>query len=178
MEVMGEIYTLLAAVCWMITAIAFEIAVKEVGTNTVNILKLIFAFIFMGFILYFTGNSVMLTNIPFDSWKFLSISGFIGFVLGDFFLINAFVMLGSRVSLLIMSSAPIISAILGFFVFNEVLSVYSIIGMALTILGITMVLLVKDKKEKKIKLSHPVKGIVYASLGALGQAVGLIFSKL
>jgi len=178
MEIMGEIYALLAAVCWMITAIAFEIAGKEVGTNTVNILKLIFAFIFMGFILYFTGNRVMLTNIPFDSWKFLSISGFIGFVLGDFFLINAFVMLGSRVSLLIMSSAPIISAILGFFVFNEVLSVYSIIGMTLTLIGITMVLLVKDKKEKKIKLSHPVKGIVYASLGALGQAVGLIFSKL
>jgi len=77
-----------------------------------------------------------------------------------------------------MSGAPIISAILGFFVFNEVLSIYSIIGMSLTIFGITIVLLVRDQNENKIKLSHPIKGIVYASLGALGQAVGLIFSKL
>lgn len=178
MEIYGEFFALMAAVCWMITAIAFEIAGKEVGTNTVNILKLIFAFIFMGFILLVTGNDVFLMNVPADAWKFLSISGFIGFVLGDFFLINAFVMLGSRISLLIMSAAPPISAILGYFVFDEVLSTYSIIGMVLTITGISIVLLVKDQNEKKIKLSHPIKGIIYASLGALGQAVGLIFSKM
>lgn len=178
MELYGEIFALLAALCWMVTAISFEIAGKEVGTNSVNILKLIFAFIFVEIIILLTGNNIFLAGISFESWKFLSISGFIGFVLGDFFLVNAFIILGSRISLLIMSAAPPISAILGFFVFNEVLSIYSIVGMIVTITGISLVLLNKDKDDKKVKLNHPIKGVIYAFLGAVGQAVGLIFSKL
>ncbi|HYE10430.1 MAG TPA: DMT family transporter, partial [Patescibacteria group bacterium] len=36
----------------------------------------------------------------------------------------------------------------------------------------------RSTDEKKIKLSRPIKGLTYAFIGALGQAFGLVFSKL
>jgi len=41
-----------------------------------------------------------------------------------------------------------------------------------------MVILSKNPEEKKIKLNLSKKGVAYAFLGSLGQAVGLIFSKI
>jgi len=178
MTYLGEISALAAALCWTMTAITFEIAGKEVGANVVNIMKLVISFLILALMLTFTKNDVFLQTVPPEGWFYLMISGVIGFVLGDIFLIKAFIMIGSRISLLIMSSVPPISAILGYLVFGEVLSLYSVIGMIITIFGISMVLIVKDINKKEIKLSHPMKGIIYALIGAFGQAVGLIFSKL
>ena len=33
-------------------------------------------------------------------------------------------------------------------------------------------------KSPSVKLSHPIKGQIYAFMGAVGQAFGLIFSKV
>ncbi len=178
MTYLGEISAFAAAICWTMTAINFEIAGKEVGANTVNIMKLVISFLILTLMLMVTKNDVFLQTVSPESWVYLMISGVIGFVLGDIFLIKAFILIGSRISLLIMSSVPPISAILGYLVFGEVLSLYSVIGMIITIFGISVVLVVKDSNKREIKLSHPIKGIVYALIGAFGQAVGLIFSKL
>ena len=45
-----------------------------------------------------------------EAWFWLSISGLIGFVLGDIFLFQALVEIGSRISLLISSLGPPITA--------------------------------------------------------------------
>jgi len=50
--------------------------------------------------------------------------------------------------------------------------------MFITMGGICLVILVKGSKEEKVKLSHPLKGISYAFIGAVGQSVGMVFSKL
>jgi drug/metabolite transporter (DMT)-like permease len=50
--------------------------------------------------------------------------------------------------------------------------------MVLTISGITMAIFSRGGENgKKIKLSYPVKGILFGLGGALGQAVGLVLSK-
>lgn len=38
-------------------------------------------------------------------------------------------------------------------------------------------ILTKDSDDKKITFSHPLKGLLYAFIGALGQAFGLVFGK-
>ena len=50
--------------------------------------------------------------------------------------------------------------------------------MTVTILGIAIVILGKDVGKSKIVVRHPLKGIFFAFLGAIGQGLGLIFSKI
>jgi len=78
--------------------------------------------------------------------------------------------------MLMMSMAPPLTGVLALFIFGEVLTPKNIIGMILTMLGISLVILKKDGPGK-LKFSHPVKGLLMAFGGALGQASGLILSK-
>jgi drug/metabolite transporter (DMT)-like permease len=107
----------------------------------------------------------------------LAISGIVGLVIGDSFLFKAFTMIGTRLSMLLMSLTPAMSAILAFFFLGERISLLGIFGMIITLVGI--ILVVFDKKEDGTSL-HAGKGlgIFYGILGALGQAVALIFAKL
>lgn len=50
--------------------------------------------------------------------------------------------------------------------------------MIVTILGISIVILSRDTGERKFKLNHSLKGVSFALLGAVGQAVGTILTKI
>lgn len=173
----GEIAALATAVCWTITAVAFESAGKKVGSLSVNLIRLVIAlFLISGFNLFTRGMI-----LPFDAsgsaWIWLTLSGLIGFVIGDLFLFQAFVQVGSRISMLIMASVPPITAIAGFLIMGEKISLLGLTGMLITIAGISLVILTKSSADKKVKFSHPIKGLVYAFIGALGQSFGLVLSK-
>jgi len=116
-------------------------------------------------------------DATYHNWIWLSLSGFIGFFLGDLFLFQAYVEVGTRISLLIMASSPPLTALLEFIFLKEKLDVISLLGMLITILGIAIVILSKEE-GKKIKINHSKKGLICAFLGALGQAIGLIISRI
>jgi len=186
----GEYAALLTAVFWTITAIAFESAGKKVGSLSTNLIRLFMAFIFIGIYGQVTRGSF----IPFDAsahqWMWLSLSGFVGFVIGDLLLFEAYVVIGSRISMLIMSLTPPITAFFGWLLMDEVLTPQNMLGMFLTLLGIMLVVLDRKPKNKntdnnstngtsknKIKLSYPIVGILLAFGGAVGQGAGLVLSK-
>ena len=188
---LGEFAALLTAVFWTITAIAFESAGKKVGSLSTNLIRLLLAFIFIGIYSQITRGSF----IPFDAsthnWIWLSLSGLVGFVIGDLLLFEAYVVIGSRVSMLIMSLTPPITAFLGWLIMDEKLTKQNFLGMFLTIFGIMLVVLDRksknnSKEEKshqengrrnKIKFSYPIIGILLAFGGAVGQGSGLVLSK-
>ena len=145
---------------------AFEAAGKRVGSLSVNFIRLIIAFFLIGIFTFFTRGMFLPLDASASTWIWLSISGVIGFVLGDLFLFEAFVLIGSRISLLIMAVVPPITALIGFFILGERLTVLDLLGMFITMGGIFLVILVKGSNEKKVKLSHPLKGISYAFIGA------------
>jgi drug/metabolite transporter (DMT)-like permease len=189
---LGEYAALLTAVFWTITAIAFESAGKKVGSLSTNLIRLFIAFIFIGIYSQVTRGSF----IPFDAsahnWMWLSLSGFVGFVIGDLLLFEAYVVIGSRISMLIMSLTPPITAFFGWLLMGEILTPQNFLGMFLTILGIMIVVLDRKSKNQnanentagltggnrnKIKLSYPILGILLAFGGAVGQGAGLVLSK-
>lgn len=173
----GEITALIAAFCWTITGLSFESAGKKVGSLAVNFITLIFGFIFISTYTYFARGHLFPVDASIQNWTFLGLSGIIGFFLGDLFLFRAYVELGTRISLLIMASSPPLTALLGFLFLKEEISPLGILGMLITVIGISIVILSGDKKNKKFKLNHSIKGISYAFLGAIGQSLGTIFSK-
>lgn len=174
----GELAALATAFCWSLSATAFELSGKKVGSLSVNYIRLVTGFIFISVFTFFTRGYFLPIDATSKNWIFLSISGLIGFFIGDLFLFQSYLEVGSRVSMLIMATSPPIAALLGFIIFGEKLRVISILGMAITLLGIAIVILSKNPDEKKIKITHSVKGLTYAFLGSLGQSVGLIFSKI
>ncbi|MFL0246129.1 DMT family transporter [Candidatus Clostridium stratigraminis] len=174
----GEISALGSAFCWTITAVAFETAGKKVGSISVNLIRLVIGFILISIFNLFTRGMILPIDASSSTWFLLTISGIIGFVIGDLFLFQAYVEVGSRISMLIMSTVPPITAITGFIIMNERITGLGIFGMIVTIIGIAIVILTKNPDDRKVMLSHPIKGLIYAFIGALGQAFGLVFSKL
>ncbi|HZK85198.1 MAG TPA: DMT family transporter [Desulfosporosinus sp.] len=174
---LGEIAALATALCWTITAVAFESAGKKVGAISVNLIRLVIAFVLISVFNLFTRGMLLPLDASGSTWFWLSFSGLIGFVIGDLFLFQAFVQVGARISMLIMSTVPPITAITGFILMGERITLLGSVGMAITIGGIALVILTRNSGEKIIGLTYPVKGLIYAFIGALGQAFGLVFSK-
>ncbi|MCX6280731.1 MAG: DMT family transporter [Bacteroidetes bacterium] len=180
----GEFAALLTAVFWTVTAITFEAASRKIGSMVVNILRLIIGFLFLTIFVFFYRGYLFPTDASLHNWLWLSLSGLIGFTFGDLCLFQSFVLIGARVSMLIMALAPPMTALFAWMVLGEKLSVQSWIGMAVTMNGIALVVLRRSGENGKsgllniLKFSYPIWGLLLAFGGALGQAVGLVLSKV
>ncbi len=174
----GEIAASLTAIFWTITALAFERASLKVGSLSVNVIRLFVGFFFLCVFSFFYRGLPFPTDADSTTWFWLVISGFIGFLFGDLFLFKSYTIIGSRFSMLIMTLVPLITAIVSRFVLNEKLGLTAYIGMTLTISGIAMAIFSKDNPEGKLKFKLSAKGVLFAFFGALGQAIGLVLSKV
>jgi drug/metabolite transporter (DMT)-like permease len=174
----GEFSALLTAMFWTVSALSFESAGKKVGSLSVNFIRLIIGFALISIYTLITRGMLLPLDASGSTWIWLILSGLIGFVIGDLFLFQAYIEIGSRISMLVMSFVPPITALISFIVFEEKLTRTNLIGMGITILGIAIVVLKKKEGEGKVQFSHPVKGLIFAFMGALGQAFGTILSKL
>lgn len=178
MNYAGEIAGLATAICWTITAMSFQVASRRIGSVSVNLIRLVLAFVF-----YMAYSKIFLNQwLPFDAplkaWIYLSISGLIGFVLGDFFLFKSYEFISSKISMLIMTLAPPVAALLGWFMLAERFTWMNLLGMLLVIFGVSFVIMKKDVENGIKKSRYSLKGILFALLGAVGQGVGAVFSKI
>jgi len=174
----GELAALATAVFWTVTALAFESASLKVGSMSVNVIRL-----FIGLSLLTLFNIIARGSFfPFEvsgyNWLWLVLSGLIGFVFGDYFLFHSYTLIGSRFSMLIMTLVPPITAFFSWFILKEKLSILNYIGMCLTFSGIAMAIFNRSNGSEKFTLKLSPKGILFAFFGALGQALGLVLSKL
>ncbi|MDI6767375.1 MAG: DMT family transporter [Bacteroidota bacterium] len=174
MPFLGEMSALLTAMLWAGSAMIFAAATKRVGSFQVNITRLILAVIYLTLLIIILQLDVNLSSGQIIN---LSISGIIGLALGDTFLFKAFQEIGARISMLIMSLAPTIAALLAYFVLGETLSFIGVLGIVITISGVSIVVLEKGASPLE-KISPTTAGLTYALFGAIGQGVGLIFAKM
>ncbi|RJP72253.1 MAG: DMT family transporter [Ignavibacteriales bacterium] len=173
MNYTGEISALLTAFLWSWTSIFFSEAGIRVGSVQVNITRLILAGIYLLVTIVVMNYSLALSSMQVF---YLVLSGMIGLVFGDTYLFKAFQHIGPRLSMLIMSLSPAIAALIAYFALGETLSVMGIIGIVITLVGISLVVIQKEEHPtSKYKISRI--GIFYAFLGAVGQGAGLIFAK-
>jgi len=180
----GELAALITAVFWTITAMTFEAASRKIGSMVVNIIRLVIGFLFLSIFVFFYRGYLLPTDASWHNWFWLALSGLIGFTFGDLCLFQSFVLIGARVSMLIMALAPPMTAMFAWLVLGEKLSLQSWIGMALTMNGIALVVLRTNAEGEKnglrsiLKLSYPLWGLLLAFGGAIGQSVGLVMSKI
>jgi len=167
------------AVCWTGSALSFASAGKRIGSVPTNLIRLVMALAFLAL-----ANAVARgVPLPVDAssytWGYLALSGFIGLVFGDLCLFRAYVVLGPRLTLLINATAPFFTALLGWIVLSEHLSALQLLGMTLTFGGIALALADHRNAARAAGTPHwSLRGVLLALGGALGQAGGLVFSKL
>lgn len=175
---MGQLAALSAACLWAFTALSIEGAARRIGSLTVNLVRLVFAFLFLAAV----GVAVRGLPLPTDAtphnWIWLTVSGLVGFTFGDLCLYRAYIVLGSRLSSLMMSLVPPITALIGWMVLGEILTPRDLLGMTLTVGGIAWAILERQRPDAAVPRSVTPKGVALGLGGALGQAGGLILSKI
>ncbi len=176
MDFIGEIAALATSFFFAFTAIIFASTGRMVGSQVTNRARLVFALIFLGLL-----NLILFREpLPFSAesshWIWLSLSGVVGLALGDAFLLQSYVAVGSRLGVLLLSSAPIFGSVIAWVFLGETLSPLQVIGILLALAGIGWVVL-SHEEPPDTPHGHTQRGVLFGLLGGLGQAVGLVLSK-
>jgi len=173
----GELAALGTAFCWAGGTLLFTFAGRLIGSYNVNKLRIPVAMIFLAILLTIQHGTLFPTGLNSRAVIYLSASGIIGLTLGDTFYFRCLVILGSRLGALMMSLAPVMTALFAFLLIGERLSLLAIIGIAVTLSGVSWV--ATDKKDNRIDNREGSKafGLLMGFLGASGQALGLVLAK-
>jgi drug/metabolite transporter (DMT)-like permease len=178
-ETFGQLAALSTALCWGFNAMLFTDAGKRVGSDTVTHVRLWLALIMLCLLHFILFGTLFPWNAEPHRFLWLGLSGAVGFVMGDLFLFEAFVLIGTSRALVVKTFAPALAVLLGYLFLNESLAPLQLMAIGITLSGILLVVVSRNSNtgspfsEKKVLL----KGVFYAALGAVGQAVGVIFSK-
>ena len=178
---LGEIIALVVAVSWTATALFAEVATKRIGQLTMNVLRMVLSLVLLGLTLLFTTGSPLPLYADGETWMWLSLSGFVGYVLGDYCLFNAYVVIGSRYAQLLMTLASPFAALAAWILLGETLSSAAMVGMLVCLTGIGMSVLAKGDAAKggqKMTLKLPLRGVLLGVGAGAGQGVGLVLSKV
>ena len=177
MEFIGEFAAIAAAFSWVVTALVLASAGRNVGATVVNAVRIWIA-TFILLILIYLNHGYIWPDINQNSLMFLAISGVIGLAIGDQFLYRALVDAGPRISTLVITITPALTAVIAFELLGESLHWSDVLGIAITILGIGIVVLGKDKALNAQNYPYLKRGVLFAFIGALCQAFGLVFAKM
>ena len=174
----GELAALGAAASWAVTALAIEGGARRIGSLTVNLVRLIFGFALLSLAALAVRGLLLPVDATPHNWVWLAVSGLVGFTFGDLCLYRAYVVLGPRLSSLIMALVPPMTALIGWSALGETLTRRDLLGMTLTIVGIGWAIQERGRGTESGPLSISFAGVALGFGGALGQAVGLILSKI
>jgi len=177
-NLIGETAAIVTACLWTINSILFASAGKKIGSLSVNAYRILMAVGFLGIThIIFLGS--LLPTASSEQWFWIGLSGIVGLGIGDFGLFAAFVIIGPRRSVLIMSLSPIFAALSAYFILGEILSPLIITGITVTLIGVIFVILEKEENSDERPISKKLKtwGVFLAFIGAIGQGLGLVFAK-
>lgn len=185
----GELISLVVALSWTATALAAEVASRRITPLGLNVLRMLLSLLLLAVLLWVVCGQPLPVDADAETWLWLSLSGFVGYVLGDYCLFNSYVLIGSRFGQLFMTLAPAAAAIFGFIFLGECMSALAILGMLITMFGIGLSIASRSH-HKSPHGPHrvspppsgagglPLKGILFGIGAGIGQGVGLVLSKV
>jgi drug/metabolite transporter (DMT)-like permease len=175
---MGEIAAFLTAVCWAGSSVMFTVSGLKVGAVIVNRTRLLFAVLWLTLAHLILMGQIVPLSASLDRWFWLGLSGIVGLVIGDAFLLQAYVMIGARIATLIMAIVPVISAIFAWILLGESLTLFEMAAIALVVGGIAWVVMERTNGNGvPHDRRHYILGVLCAIGAAVGQALGLVLSK-
>ena len=173
----GELAALATAVCWSFTAILISYSGRRVGSEVVNRSRLLFAFLFLLVAHRALEGVFFPSGVEPFRWGWLAVSSVLGLVLGDAFLFQAYVLIGPRLAMLLMSTVPIFSVLFGWLLFGEAVTGLELAGIALAVAGIGWVVTEGQTDPRLADRRVYRRGLLFGLLGALGQVANLVTAR-
>lgn len=179
MSFLGEILALTAALCWAFGSLLFSFAGRRVGAFAVNAIRIPIAALVFVLISLIAQGMVWPAQATSTQFSWLLVSSLAGLVIGDLCYFKSLVILGPRIASLLSASSPIFSVFISWIVLHQSLRWYSLLGIVITLAGLTWVSLERNVKTFGAQEGGAKPwGYVLAGIGALSQAVGLVTAKL
>ena len=173
---LGHAAGLSTSVLWTATSFFFTSAGRRVGPTAVNASRILFAIVMLG-VTHRVLSGAWVPDVVGRQVLYLAVSGIVGLSIGDQALFAAFVYIGPRLAMLIMTTAPLFAAFFGWLALGETLSPIAWLGVGLTIGGVAWVVLERRPGGAGPTEPHRLRGILLAFVGAACQAGGLLLSK-
>ncbi len=172
----GHAAGITTALLWTATSLLFTASGRRLGTTVLNTIRLCCAVILLA-TTHRILNGYWIPHAQSEQVFYLAISGLIGLSIGDQALFTAFVEIGPRLSMLMMTTSPILAMLFGWLALGETLPTSALLGIGLTVGGVGWVVLERPK-VKSGSSPRRLRGYAFAMIGAACQAGGLMLSKI
>ena len=179
MQRVGELAALGAATCWAVSPLAFGAAGRRAGSLPVNLLRLWFALPLLTLLCWATRGQPLPLDAGSHERLWLGVSGLVGFAFGDLCLFRAYVLVGPRRATVVMSTAPVWTALGAWLLGGERLTALETAGMLAVVFGVGLAVLDRQPRTALPApvADRPATGLLLALGGAIGQAGGLVLAK-
>lgn len=178
MNRIGEFAALGTAVAFGLSSIFHTLAGRQVGSVIVNRMRLLFAISYL-LAMHLIGGIPLPFSAGSERFFWLGLSGIVGLAIGDAMLFQAFIYIGARLAMLLMSLAPVLAAVIAWIFLKESLSLVQVAGMLLAISGVALV--VRERSGNAPGTAAARKNYSRGILLGLGacacQAIGYILAK-
>jgi drug/metabolite transporter (DMT)-like permease len=173
-----EFAALGAAFCWALTGMISAGPAQHLGALRFNQARMCMVFVMLAAHVLATGSW---STIDRSQAITIVASGFIGIFLGDTAMFLALNRLGPRRTGILFSANAPMAAILGWIWLGEILSARSIIGIILTIIGVTLAIAF-GKRRAQLHHWESIRGPMWVGIGlglfaALSQALGSLIVR-
>ena len=172
----GEIISLGVAVSWTATALFAEVGSKRMGSLPLNTVRMTMSLSLLLLTLWLTMGVPWPRFADGATWRWLLLSGVVGYVIGDYCLMQGYIYIGSRFGQLFMTLSAPTAALTGRLLLGEQMRPLAILGMMVTLSGIALSIL--SKQDNSVRLRLPAKGVFFAAMAGICQGFGLVLSKI
>ena len=172
----GETIALGVAVAWTATAMFAEVGSKRMGSLPLNTVRMTMSLTLLFVTLWLTMGVPYPRFADGGTWLWLLLSGVVGYVIGDYCLMQGYIFIGSRFGQLFMTLSAPTAALTGRLLLGEQMRPLAIVGMVVTLSGIALSIL--SKKDNTVSLGLPAKGVFFAAMAGICQGFGLVLSKI
>lgn len=175
---LGQLLALVTALCFAQNSIIYRHLGEKFGSQSVAHIRMWLALPLVFLLTRLVEGIWFPTGWALSTYLILLASGVIGYFLTDLLMFKSYVLLGSRESMVIMTLSPVVTATLSFFFFGEQLNLIQLLGMAITISGVTMMTLLDNKRPAMAsERTQSTAGILSATLAAIFQSISFLLAK-
>ncbi len=175
-QILGQALALVIAVCWAQNSLVFSYTGGRIGANTTAHVRLWIALPLILAVHRIWLGSWLPQGYGLETWLPLGLSGVLGFFIADILIFQSYVLLGPRETLVILTTSPIIIALLSAAFLQEALSRMQVFGILTTVAGVMWVVHTETERRRK-EQRHSLKGILAALGGSVTQAAAMVLSR-
>ena len=170
-HLLGAIAALTSALLWAVAAVLFGQIGREMTAKAMNLAKGLVALVCLVIFIF----PDPFAELRQEAFWMLALSGLLGICIGDTLYLLSIQRLGARLTLLVGTLIPVVTAVAAVFLFQEFMGMSAYLSLMLTVFGVSYVLWSKAEKTQQDVLW--ASGLIVAGLFVLTESSGILLTK-